>query len=76
MTAIGIIRERDNTPASNARVSIYFGMLNQNSRDGRTDANGRVSFDAPPGSYRVTINAPNYAENHELRDQTVIYADI
>lgn len=76
MITVQIIRNRDNTPKSDARVSIYFGMLGQKSRDGRTDAQGRVSFDAPPGDYRVTINGSDYAENHTLRDQTVIYADV
>jgi hypothetical protein len=76
MLTIQIIRNRDNTPKSDARVSIYFGMLGQKSRDGRTNAQGKVSFDVPPGEYRVTINAPDYAENHTLRDQTIIYANI
>lgn len=76
MLTVQIIRTRDHTPKSDARVSIYFGMLNQNSRDGRTNAQGQVSFDAPPGDYRVTINGTAYAENHTLRNHTIIYADI
>jgi hypothetical protein len=76
MLTIQIIRNRDNTPKSDARVSLYFGMLGQNSRDGRTDAQGKVSFDVSPGEHCVTINGTSYTENHTLRDQAIIYANI
>jgi hypothetical protein len=77
MVSIKVIRKYDGTPKEDARVSVYFGMLGQNSRDGRTNRNGEVNLDVPPGDYRVTINGSSYANDHHLNASTnVIYADV
>ncbi len=67
MLTIKVIRKRDNQPLEGAWVGVYFGMVGQNSRDGRTNGQGDVHLDIHPGSYKVVINSSNnYSEWHQL----------
>jgi hypothetical protein len=77
MVTVRVIRSKDGTAKSDARVSVYFGMLRNKSRDGRTNSRGEVHFDVDPGDYRVTINGSSYADDHHLSaGVNVIYADV
>ncbi len=75
MVTVKVISRKTSKPMEGALVAVYYGnMIVRKSTKGRTDQQGEVHLDVGPGRYGLTVNAPHFSEDIELKaGRNVVY---